>query len=92
MIKVIIKIEYLQCAVEIVDALKNIVILIGEKENIRKTLDNNENKYIVNLEEVITIPILPLKKLRFRGEIRSHRKQVSEPKFDLKAFYSILLP
>lgn len=46
---------------------------------------------IVDLEEVIIVSILELKELWFKGEIRSHRKQISEPNFDLKSFYRIIL-
>ena len=33
----------------------------------------------VNLEEGIIVPILQLKRVCFRGETESHRKQILEP-------------
>lgn len=45
---------------------------------------------IVDLEEVI-VSILELKELWFKGKIQSHRKQISEPDFDLKSFYRIII-
>lgn len=46
----------------------------------------------LELEEVFIVPILQLKKLWFRDEIRTHEKQISEPNFNLKSFYTIKLP
>lgn len=49
--------------------------------------------HIIDLEEIIIVPIVLLKRLWFRGEIRSHRKQISKTNFDVKtSFYSIILP
>lgn len=45
----------------------------------------------VDLEEVIIVSILELKELWFKGKIQSHRKQISEPDFDLKSFYRIII-